>query len=234
MTSRRTTTAAALAVLAAATLLAGCGQQKHEQSSAPARHRTSVNPSTFPLYRPSDVFEVVPLDLGPMVTALRKTQQGSDVPPNYRGAEVVASTNASLGELQTWLHKLEAAPPQGLRYSGSDSSASSDPEAMRSAGAVAASFDTKNGERVVLVFAVDPRLLRSKLGSALDLIDKYQAVPGMMRGPLDSEMKKQIGYSISEMLDPASPIGVAFGALKTLEPRNKRVLIVVDQHKAVE
>jgi hypothetical protein len=224
----------AVAFAAAATVLSGCGQHHEEHGTgARAPQRVATNPSTFPLFRPSEIIAVKALDSGPMVAAFRKNDP-HDRSENYRGSEVVFATGASLAELRAWLRKLEAASPQGLRYSHGDTIASSDPEAMRANGAVGASFQSPHGDRVVVVFAVDPRLLHEKLGSALDLVDKYDKVPGMLRGPLDDSMKQQIGYSISEMLDANSPVGVAFRGLKTAEARNRRAIVLIDERRVPE
>ena len=223
-----------VAIVAAVTVLSGCGQHRDEhRPAAEAPRRVTTNPSTFPLFRPSEIIAVKALDSGPMVAAFRKNDP-HDRSDNYRGSEVVVATGASLAELRAWLRKLQAESPQGLRYSHTDTIASGDPEAMRANGAAAASFQSPHGDRIVVVFAVDPRMLREKLGSALDLVDKYDKVPGMLRGPLDDTMKQQIGYSISEMLDATSPVGVAFHALKSAEASNKRAIVLIDEKRVAE
>jgi hypothetical protein len=224
MTMWRTAVAAAAVVL----VLSGCVSRRTETvRSEQQRHAT--NTSTFPVYRPNEVVDVKALDLGPMVAAFRKNDR-NDVSANYRGSEVVLATTASLAELSTWLRGLEKSPPQGLQYTHSGSSG--DADAMRNTGAAAATFETAKSDRIVMVFVVDPKQLRAKLGPALDLIDKYDKVPGMLRGPIDDQMKQQIGYSVSEMLDANSPVGVAFRGLKTAESRNRRAIVLVDQRKA--
>ncbi|GAC1582420.1 MAG: hypothetical protein NVS3B7_17870 [Candidatus Elarobacter sp.] len=223
---------AVVAVVAAATALSACAPQREGQTAAspPARH-VIANASTFPLYQPSEVFDVVGIDFGPLI-AIRKNDPGAKTLANYRGNEVVVATSATIGQLGAWMHKLESSPPQGLRATTENHVTSSDPGVMHSAGAYAASFETAHSDRVVVLVVVDPRLLREKFGSALDLVDKYQSVPGVMRGPIDDAMKQQLGYSVTEMLDPASPVGVAFRALKALETRDKRAIVLIDQHRA--
>ncbi len=230
------TKANAAAVLAAAVwALGGCGHgdERTTATTAPQQHRTATNPSTFPLYAPHEIIDVKTLDAGPMVAAFRR-HDPHDRSGNYRGTEVVVATNAPIGELRAWLHKLKTAPPRGLRYNHTDTITSSDPAAMRSSGAEAATFESPDSARLVVVFAVDPRMLRSKLGSALDLVDQYNKVPGVLRGPIDASMKDQIGYSVTEMLDPTSPVGVAFHGLKTAEARNKRAIVLIDEKRASE
>ena len=73
--------------------------------------------------------------------------------------------------------------------------------------------------------------MREKLGPALDAADKYAALPGMLRDPIDQQMKKQLGYTVGEMLDRHSPIGMIFATLKTMRP-DRRAIVLIDETKA--
>jgi hypothetical protein len=91
-----------------------------------------------------------------------------------------------------------------------------------------ASFRTPSQDRYVTLIAVDPKRFREKFGPALDVVDKYQSVPGAMRGPIDDMVKHQVGYSVSEMLDPRSPFGVVIATVRTMQSRDQRAIILID------
>lgn len=225
------------AVLAgtAAFALAGCGgshRDEHEETAGPA-HRTTVNPSTFPLYRGSEVYDVVRVDLRPMAATIKKNDPSSETGESYDGHEVVAVSAAPLSRLNAWVRALAAAPPQGLHVSRrADSSAEGNRNVLRSTGATVATFRSADESRVVMLIVLDPKTVRAKIGPALDAIETYRSVPGVMRGAIDEAAKKQLGYSVSEMLDPGSPVGVLVNSVKALQAQDKRAIVVIDETKA--
>jgi hypothetical protein len=49
-----------------------------------------------------------------------------------------------------------------------------------------------------------------------------------MRGPIDQQVKQRVGITLSEAMDPASPIGATLAALSDFEQRNSRGIVVID------
>lgn len=226
------------AVIAGAALLcvaaAGCG--KHEKShttAAPSSHRIVENPSSFPLYPHSDLINVVPIDSAQMFAAIRKSDPSADAQKNFRGHEVIAQNGATMAQLKAWLASLRTSPPEGLRLSADRVDVSSDNGKKASSQTVdGAEFETSAKTRDVYVFIADPERVRAQLGVVFGLIDNYSKVPDMLRGPIDDEAKKQIGYTVTELLDAKSPVGAAVAALKQLQGTGRRAIVVVDTSQA--
>jgi hypothetical protein len=63
------------------------------------------------------------------------------------------------------------------------------------------------------------------------MIDKYKALPAVLRGPIDNEAKARFGITISQATQPESPIGAALAALTDLEHKNSRGIVLVDAQK---
>jgi hypothetical protein len=53
----------------------------------------------------------------------------------------------------------------------------------------------------------------------------------MLRAPIDDQMKHQLGYTVSEMLDRHSPIGIIFATLKSMSTADRRAIVLVDETK---
>jgi hypothetical protein len=218
---------AALAAVLCAAVLAACGGGSggHEESAQQHRAATTVNPSNFPLYPKSSVVQVVPVDSTHMFAAIRAADPNATVPRNFRGHEIIAETNATMPQLEAWIRSLKASPPRGLHKAKSGSST------MVSGSEADAQFESANGERSVYLIAAYPRRIREQLGPAWALIDSYTAVPAMLRGPIDEQAKKQMGYTVTEMLDPKSPVGAAIATLKRLQDKDRRAILIIDESK---
>ena len=224
------------AVIAAALVcVASTGCAKHEESqtttNAPSTHLLVENPSNFPLYPGSGVMTVVPIDSAQMFAAIRKGDPNADLPKNnYRGNEIVLQTNASMAQLSGWLATLRKTPPAGFHASQNHIDVSNgDTNGWSSKTVDGGSFETPDAQRSVYVFVADPQRIRTQLGAAFDLIDNYSKVPGMLRGPIDQQAKQQLGYSVTEMLDPKSPVGAAVTSLKSLQGTGHRAILLIDQ-----
>jgi hypothetical protein len=224
------------AALGAAALVcvAATGCAKHEESqttTAAVSHLLVQNPSDFPVYSGSGVMTVVPIDSAQMFAAIRKADPQASVPPkNYRGNEVVLQTNASMVQLSGWLATLRKTPPAGFHASGDHVDFSNgDTNGWSSKTVDGGAFETQNAQRSVYVFVADPQRIRAQLGAAFDLIDNYSKVPDMLRGPIDQQAKQQLGYSVTEMLDPKSPVGAAVTSLKSLQGTNHRAILLIDE-----
>jgi hypothetical protein len=216
------------AAVAAAALLCACGRETR-QESAP-QPRVAVNPSDFPLYPQATVVTVVPVSSAQIFAAMRASDPNADLPQNFRGHEVIAETGASMQQLGAWIARLRAAPPHGL-HKVTEKNGEANFGGNDRGIATGASFENASGDRTVFIIAADPRKLHEAVGPAFALIENYQAVPGMLRGPLDDSAKKEFGYTISEMLDARSPVGAALATLKRMQSGNRRAILLIDESK---
>jgi len=230
---RRAIATAAIAATSAL-MLAGCSKQGTSQNAGPQGVPTSAaalsNPSNFPLYQPSTLVSVAPFDQAALAQTFNaKVPPGKPKMTPYKGDEVLASTSSSLSDLKAWLQKEKSAPPQGLKAESVPSSAGSG-QAVNFAdkfGADAAMFTGDNG-RSVIVIAMDPKTVHEKLGPALSVIDKYMALPAMVRGAVDQKAQDRFGVSVSQMLDKNSPVGLFVSAVKELGTTDQRALLLID------
>jgi hypothetical protein len=222
----------AAAAVAAAGLCACGGHESSQQTTAREEHRALQNPSTFPLYAPSQVVTVVPVNSAQMFAAIKASDPHADLPKNFRGHEVIAETGASMAQLRSWVRGLKSTPPHGFHKATSHNTSSGGSFETKPENAVGAQFETADGGRTVFVVAADPRKIREALGPAFALIDSYSAVPGVMRGPIDDQAKKQLGYSVTELLDPKSPIGAVIATLKRMQSVDRRAILIIDESRA--
>ena len=227
----RTRPATILAAALAAALLCACAHRDVRQESGPQPGRVTQNPSDFPLYPRSVVVTVVPVSSAQIFAAMKASDPSVKLPRNFRGHEIIAESGASMKQLDAWISGLTTAPPRGF-HKVADKDGSSTFSSKERGIALGANFETTSGGRSVFIIAVDPRKLRDALGPAFAVIDNYQAVPGMLRGPLDESSKKEFGYSVSEMLDAKSPVGAAIATLKRMGSSDRRAILLIDESKA--
>ncbi len=222
-----------LAAAVAGALLSACGGGGQQAKTEAPAHRGPVrNPSDFPLYPRSVVTTVVPISSKQMFAAMRASDPHADLPPDFRGNEVIAENAASVRQLSGWVRALESRPPLGLHYVPSHKRSSRTRSSNDSGLENAIELDNGDGSHTVYVIVADPRQVRAALGPVFTLIENYSAVPGMLRGPLDDQAKKQFGYSVTEMLDPRSPVGAAIATVKRMQAVDRRAIVVVDLAKA--
>jgi hypothetical protein len=218
------------AAAVAAALLCACAHREVRQESGPQPGHAVENPSDFPLYPRAAVMTVVPVSSAQIFAAMKASDPSVDLPRNFRGHEIIAETGASMKQLEAWISGLNTAPPRGFhKVEKHDSATFTNKERNIVLGA---NFENASGDRSVFIIAADPRKLREALGPAFSLIDNYQAVPGMVRGPLDDTAKKEFGYSVSEMLDAKSPVGAAIATLKRMQSSDRRAILLIDESKA--
>jgi hypothetical protein len=229
MTQTRSSTLL-IAVLTGA-LLCACAHRDVRQESAPQSRQALENPSDFPLYPRSVVVTVVPVSSAQIFAAMKASDPSVNLPRNFRGHEIIAETDASMAQLDVWISKLNTAPPHGF-HNASDRHGTATFSTKERDVVVGANLENASGDRSVFIIAADPRKLRDALGPAFALIDNYQAVPGMVRGPLDESAKKELGYSVSEMLDAKSPVGAAIATLKRMQSGNRRAILLIDESQA--
>lgn len=218
-----------LAAAVAGALLCACGGGQHAKNEEAPAHRGPVrNPSDFPLYPSSVIATVVPITSKQMFAAMRASDPHADLPPNFSGNEVIAENGAPLPQLARWVRGLEAHPPRGLRYVPPRVGNRSRRPVSENPSNTVVELDNTDGSRSVYVIVADPRQVRAALGPMFTLIESYSAVPGVLRGPLDDQAKKQFGYSVTEMLDPKSPVGAAISTVKRMQNVDRRAIVVVD------
>ncbi len=215
----------------AGVLLCGCGGRGDEHG-APSEATAPKNPSDFPLYRNSQVVTVVAVDSAQLIAAMRKSDPGAQIPRNYRGHEIIAETGATMPQLASWIAALKSAPPHGMRATSHGSFNLHASDGSDKGKEVAAQFESADSARSVFVIVADPRAIRATAGPLFTLIDSYGAVPGMLRGPIDDEAKRQFGYSVTELLDAKSPVGAVIAELKKLQAADRRAILVIDEAKA--
>jgi hypothetical protein len=189
-----------------------------------------VNPIAFPLYRNSDVLTVRSwhrtLTPGERA-ALGVTGPSGDA---YSGHEVLAATVDSFDDVTTWLQGLNNLPPDGYRVavwgSGVD-------EARMNARNMGVDFDIfmrkeRGVPHDVVVIAVDPDLVQRKAGIMISLLSRFKSIPPFLRSAVDAQAKAQTGFTVSDAIDPATPLGIAFDSLERLHDAHARGVILVD------
>lgn len=149
------------------------------------------------------------------------------------GREVIAESSATLSALEGWLHDISANPPQGYAVAASGSSVDT---AHRHAQALGLDFQVFSHEdnghnRELVVVVLDPTMFEEKAGPVLGLIDKYSMLPQGLRDPIDAQAKARTGFTVSQALDPAQPIGAALAAAKALRDSGQRGVVLVDAVK---
>jgi hypothetical protein len=224
--------AAILCAAFVAALVCGCARNEtHEQTVSKTSTAVRENPSDFPLYPHSAVVDVVVVNSSQMFAAIKASDPNAEVPSNFHGHEVIAETSASMDQLGAWIHSLKASPPRGL-HKVSDKNRDLNLSARDRETAIGAQFETANGARWVYVIAADPKRIHDQMGPVFTLIDNYNAVPGMLRGPIDDTAKKQVGYSVTEMLDARSPVGAVVAQIKRMQDGGRRAILIIDEAKA--
>lgn len=151
----------------------------------------------------------------------------------YVGHDVVAGTQALLPSLETWLGDLTATPPAGYSVALTGNGIDTVRTHTRDLGFDFEAFsNVENGKRHgVVVIVVDPQTLDEKAGPMLGLIGRVRNMPPMLRDPLDAQVRRQTGFSLTEAANPDTPVGAAIGALGTLRDFGGRGIVLVDAVK---
>ena len=223
--------------LAALTLIAmtACshgGQSNVTSQTTPAPSAT--NATGFPLYNDSTILTSRDWQQTISSTAAQSEhgiyQQGAGT---YAGRDVIASTPATMQQLTAWLHQIGSKPPEGYSVAVSGSAMDQARAHTLPLGVDFETFQHKEGGKQygVVVMTIDPQTLDAKAGTVLALVGKYKMLPQGLRDPLDAQVKKEIGFTVSDALSPATPIGAALGALDQLRASGERGIVVVDAAK---
>ncbi len=208
-----------LAAVAAALCLGACSRTGGSATASPAASPTAQppNPIAFPLYSQST-----------LLSARRWSQRvGAHA---AGGEEVIAESPATLAELAAWLHGLSANPPPGYTVGASGPDVQT---ARRHAQKLGVDFqifshDVDGTTHALIVVALDPATFEEQAGPVLGLIDKYRLLPQGLRDPIDQQAKERTGFTVSEALEPSTPIGAALAAARTLRDSGERGLVLID------
>jgi hypothetical protein len=187
--------------------------QSEQGSPSPA----PTNATGFPLYAESTI----------LASKVWNENAGAQ---RYSGLEVVAQTPATLDQLNAWLKGVVANPPPGYTVAVSGSGVDEARNRARAMGVDFQVFDHQvNGKRhELIVLAVDPSTFDQKAGPVLSMLDKYKMLPQTFRDPIDAQFRSRTGYTVSEALEPNTPIGAAIAAVQQLRSSGQRGVVLVD------
>ena len=200
------------ALVFALVLVAGCSGG---QSSAPRPTPTPAlhNPLDVALYPGSEVIAVHTFQekVSPEQTRGTVFSTGAGT---YDGTEVVAASDAPFDALSAWTKRLGAHVDRATEQYGFDYAA----------------FERTRGGKThgTLVIVMDPQTVNRQAGSVLDLISHYRSLPAFMRGPIDQQVKQRLGVTLSDAMQPGSPIGATLDALDEFQQRNSRGIVIID------
>ena len=65
----------------------------------------------------------------------------------------------------------------------------------------------------------------------LGLIGRLKYAPKMLRDPLDAQVKRQTGFSLTDATNPDTPVGAAVAALNQLRDFGGRGIVLIDAVK---
>jgi hypothetical protein len=217
------------AALAAA--LAACAGGHHGSEGGPS---SDGNPIAFPMFDGAQVISSREwhrtITVQPGAADRTVLAQGTGT---YDGHDVVAGTQAVMPALETWLGDLTASPPPGYTVAVTGNAIESVRAHTRQLGIDFQAFtDTENGKRHgVVVMAVDPETLDEKAGQMLGLIGRLKYMPPMLRDPIDAQVKRQTGFTLSDATNPDTPVGAAIAALTKLRDFGGRGIVIIDAVK---
>ncbi len=197
--------------LLGALLPAACSSQ---QVAAPSPTPSPLrNPLNVALYPRATVIAVHSFRQN-VTTQQTRRSIFDDGAGTYDGTEVVAASDASFSTLSSWVRGFGTHPAGTIQEYGVDY----------------AVFERGSGKAAhgVLVVVMDPKVVDRQLGSVLAVIGNYRSLPAFMRGPIDQQVKARVGITLSDAMDPASPIGATLAALSDFEQRNSRGIVIVD------
>jgi hypothetical protein len=220
-----------LCVLFLVLVVAACSQSKGPASSTSP---SPSNPIDFPLYQPSTVVSSrqwrQTVEQGAAQAQQGVFAQGAGT---YSGHEVVAQTDATMGALEAWIASIQSSPPPGYSDAVSGSGIENARARLQTLGLDAAVFEktVQNKRLALVVIAVDPDTFTRKAAPVMPIISKYRQLPEILRRPLDEQARAQTGFTVTEALDPATPIGAAIQAIDDLRSTGQRGVVLVDATK---
>jgi hypothetical protein len=228
MSCLRVRTLAPVALLGLAACLGGRGGQAPHPSPA------ATDPIAFPLFAGAEILSSrawrQTVTAAPNVGDRAVFAQGRGT---YDGHDVVAGTQALMPSLEAWLNDLGAHPPAGYTLASAGPAVDAVRAHTQELGVDFAAFEnTQNGKRhAVVVLAVDPQTLGERAGPMLGLVERFRLMPRMLRDPIDAQVKRETGFTLTEATDPDTPIGAAVAALDELRSFGGRGIVVIDAVK---
>lgn len=215
--------------------LAACsGGSNAHTAATTAASPTAVPTNTiaFPLFVGSHVLAEQPFHAR-LSGSAAKGAGFSGGAGTYDGHEVVAATQALMPVLVSWLAQLDANPPHGYTAAAEGGTLADVRERARALGFDFGAFESsQNGKRHgVVVLVVDPATLDRRAGPMLRALDEYPKLPAMLRAPIDAQAKKELGFTVSELTQPDTPLGAAVGSLGELRDYGGRGVVLVDATK---
>lgn len=221
-------------VVGLAATLTACSNGTRGENAAGSPGPAATNSVAFPMFDGASVLSArewhQTISSRPGIGDNALLSQG---PGTYDVRDVVAGTQALMPALETWLQNLDSTPPNGyssvMHGSGVDAVRSH----TRNLGIDFDVFQgTQNGKRhAVVVLVVDPQTLDEKAGPMLGVVGKFKLLPQSLRDTIDSQAKKQTGFSVSEATNPDTPIGAAVGALAQLRDFGGHGVVLIDAVK---
>ena len=241
------------AVVAAIALVAGCAKRGPSQGGLPGGQQLS----SFAVYSPSAVVSAGTYDDTEEIEKLGSNffGTGPDSYKPYIGVQELIKTSATLDDLDAWLKKTVQSPPADLipssntveRYANASApGASNAPVATPSAapaptgmedpfvnsfkmfGLLPAGFYSRDRGRAVMIVVLDPKQVAEHMGPTIQLLDQYDKLPTFLRGGIDQTVKKQAGFSVSDLMNTNTPMGMIVYAARNFKDRNTRVIVLVD------
>ena len=217
----------------AAGLLSGCTNSKTSSQGSPTAQPSIANSIDFPLFPGSRV--LVAKDYTQVVNTTNAPAGGILMGGNgqYKGNEVIAASPASFDQLRGWLRTVSVKLPAGYSIGQQDNTSSARAEVQRYGMDFAVFQKTGNAKDPtgLLVLVMDPSHVNKSLGPALNLITRYRSLPDFAKKPIDDQVKAQTGFSVTEALQPESPIGTALDALAEFAHSDQRAVILVNAQK---
>jgi hypothetical protein len=217
----------------AAVLLSACGGGTSSSQSSPTAQPSIANSIDFPLFANSRV--LVAKNYTQVVNTTNAPGGGILLGGNgqYKGNEVIAASPASFDQLRTWLRSVSAKLPPGYTNVQESGTEKARAEVQRYGMDFAVFQKTGTGKDPtgLLVLVMDPAHVSKSLGPALNLITRYRSLPDFAKKPIDDQVKAQTGFSVTEALQPESPIGTALDALAEFSHSDQRAVILVNAQK---
>jgi hypothetical protein len=211
--------------------LGACSAHTPESTHLAAGSAGLKNPTDITLVTGATLISVQPFSQ--TVPANSDTTSGltSQGAGTYAGDEVLAESPQSNAELDDWLASLRKSPPAG--YATVPQASASVVRRLDDYGIAFAAFRKTEsaGPRGVCVVVMDPKRVRTQLGFVIEIADRYRDLPESMRQSIDQNVKAKAGISVSEALDPSSPIGMTLSAVQQLQTTDDRAIIIVDATK---
>lgn len=211
----------------AALAVSGCAKQGTAPTQGGSPSAAVANTTGLPLYEDATVIDSRQFQQTVDPAQDKQSPLSSLGKGTYAGHEVVASSTATVDDLNKWLAQQAAQPPQGYHTTAIPASITADAHRY-GIDFVAFTAGTSKGATIVVM---DPKLVSSKLGAVLTVLQQYNNMPEPLKRGMDTSIKQRTGWSISELTDPSGPLGAAIAAMQEFKGSDKRAIILVSAQK---